>query len=67
MRREKVGEEVLVGREGEMGAYLTSGRAGYSSSSTLSLEILITSFVIKRAVLYGVRSLLLGGVGKVGC
>ena len=67
MRRAKVGEEVLVGREGEMGAYLTSGRIGYFSSSALSLEILITLSVFKRAVLYRVRSLLLGGVGKVGC
>ena len=33
VRREKVGEEVLVGREGEMGAYITSGRTGHSSSS----------------------------------
>ena len=50
----KVGEEVLVGREGEMGAYLPSGRAGHSSSSALSLEQHHpTSSVFKRAVLYG--------------
>ena len=67
VRREKVGEEVLVGREGEMGAYLTSGRTGHSSSSVLSLEILATSSVFKRAVLYGVWSSLLRVVGEVGC
>ena len=67
VRREKEGEEVLVGGEGEMDAYLTSGRAGHSSSLVVSLEILATSTVFKRAVLYGVRSLLLGGVCKVGC
>ena len=48
-----------------MCAYLPSGRASNSSSAALSLELLVTSFIFKRAVLNEVESSLLGGVGEV--